>query len=148
MPFDWQVEDSYFVVAHFHGTLFGGTAMGLFAAIYYWFPKITGRLLNERLGKINFWAITIGFLVTFTPMYALGLLGMPRRIYTYAPDRGWNDLNFISTMGAYIIGFGVHSVRGKPVHKLAAWTVGRTRSVGCLDARVGRPLAAASQRFR
>ena len=107
VPFDWQVEDSYFVVAHFHATLFGGTAMGLFAATYYWFPKITGRLMNETLGKINFWGIVIGFLVTFEPMFGLGLLGMPRRIYTYAPDRGWNDLNFISTIGAYIIGLSI-----------------------------------------
>ena len=107
VPFDWQVEDSYFVVGHFHSTLFGGTAMGLFAATYYWFPKITGRLMSERLGKLNFWTTVIGFLLTFQPMLLVGLLGMPRRIYTYAGDRGWNDLNFISTIGAYIIGFSI-----------------------------------------
>jgi cytochrome c oxidase subunit I len=107
VPFDWQITDSYFVVAHFHSTLFGGTAMGLFATIYYWFPKITGRLMDERLGKVNFLGTVIGFLVTFQPMFVLGLLGMPRRIFTYAPDRGWTDLNLISTIGAYILGFSI-----------------------------------------
>ena len=107
VPFDWQITDSYFVVAHFHSTLFGGTAMGLFAAFYYWFPKITGRLMDERLGKVNFWGTTIGFLLTFQPMFVLGILGMPRRVFTFQPDRGWNDLNYFSTIGAYILGFSI-----------------------------------------
>ncbi|HEX9014977.1 MAG TPA: cbb3-type cytochrome c oxidase subunit I, partial [Chloroflexota bacterium] len=107
VPFDWQITDSYFVVAHFHSTLFGGTAMGLFAAFYYWFPKITGRLMDERLGKVNFVGTVVGFLVTFQPMFVLGLLGMPRRIFTYNADRGWSDLNFISSIGAYILGFSI-----------------------------------------
>ncbi len=107
VPFDWQVEDSYFVVGHFHSVLFGGTAFGVFAGIYYWFPKITGRLLDERLGKLNFWLLTIGFLLAFQPMHILGILGMPRRIWTYNANMGWNDLNFVSTMGAYIIAVAV-----------------------------------------
>lgn len=107
VPFDWQITDSYFVVSHFHSTLFGGTALGLFAAMYYWYPKVTGRLMDERLGKLNFWTLTVGFFVTFQPLLVVGLMGMPRRIYTYRADLGWNDLNFISTMGGYLIGFSI-----------------------------------------
>jgi cytochrome c oxidase subunit I len=105
VPFDWQITDSYFVVGHFHGTLFGGTAFGIFAGLYYWFPKMFGRMLNEGLGKLHFWTMSIGFLLTFMPMLVLGLLGMPRRVYTFPDHLGWNDLNFISTIGAYIIAF-------------------------------------------
>jgi cytochrome c oxidase subunit 1 len=107
VPFDWQITDGYFVVGHFHGTLFGGTGMGVIAAAYYWFPKITGRLMDERLGKTQFWLLVLGLNLTFQPMLVVGLLGMPRRVFTYAADRGWNDLNLISSIGAYIIGISV-----------------------------------------
>jgi len=107
VPFDWQVTDSYFVVGHLHSVLFGGTAFGVFAGIYYWFPKITGRMLNERLGKLNFWLLVVGFLLAFQPMHVLGILGMPRRIWTYSPNMGWNELNLVSTIGAYIIGIAI-----------------------------------------
>jgi cytochrome c oxidase subunit I len=107
VPFDWQMEDSYYIVGHLHNVLFGGTLFGVFAGIYYWFPKVTGRRLSERLGKANFWFMLVGFVVTFLPMYILGLLGMPRRVYTYAPDLGWNWLNLISTLGGYTIAIGV-----------------------------------------
>ena len=107
VPFDWQMQDTYYVVAHLHNVLFGGTLFAVFAGIYYWFPKVTGRRLSERLGKANFWFMLVGFIVTFLPMYVLGLLGMPRRVYTYAPDLGWNWLNLISTLGGYTIAVGV-----------------------------------------
>jgi cytochrome c oxidase subunit I len=102
-PVDLQQTDTYFVVAHFHYVLFGGSIFGLFSGIYYWWPKITGRLLDEGLGKWHFWLMLIGFNVTFFPQHFLGLIGMPRRIYTYAPDLGWNFWNLVSTIGAFII---------------------------------------------
>ncbi len=103
VPFDYQVTDTYFVVSHLHYVLFGGTVFGVFAGIFYWFPKMTGRLLNERLGKAQFWLMLIGFNLAFFPMHILGLLGMPRRVYTYASNLGWNELNLLSTIGAFII---------------------------------------------
>jgi len=101
-PFDWQLHDSYFVIGHFHFTLIGGFVFGMFAGIYYWFPKATGRMWNGKLAKLHFWLFVIGFDLTFVPMHFLGFLGMPRRIYTYAPGRGWELLNFIETVGAYV----------------------------------------------
>ena len=106
-PIDLQQTDSYFVVAHFHYVLFGGTAFALLSGTYYWWPKITGRLLDERLGKLNFWLTVIGFNATFFPMHILGAEGMPRRIYRYAPGMGWDSLNFLATIGAFILGLSV-----------------------------------------
>ncbi|MDG2424426.1 MAG: cytochrome c oxidase subunit I [Phycisphaerales bacterium] len=99
VPFDWQVSDSYFVVGHFHYVLFGGLVFSIFAAIYYWMPKVTGRMLSETLGKWHFWLLFIGFNLTFGPMHVSGMLGMPRRIYTYHPDRGWELWNLLSSIG-------------------------------------------------
>jgi cytochrome c oxidase subunit 1 len=104
---DSQVHDSYFVVAHFHYVLIGGAVFPLFGAFYYWFPKMTGRLLSERAGKWNFWLFFIGFNVTFFPMHILGLEGMTRRVYTYAADTGWTPLNLLATIGAIIIAISV-----------------------------------------
>jgi len=98
-PFDWQLTDSYFVVAHFHYVLFGGLLFTLFGAIYYWFPKATGRMLSERWGKLHFWLIVIGFHLTFDPQHIAGMFGMPRRIYTYPEGRGWETWNLISSIG-------------------------------------------------
>jgi cytochrome c oxidase subunit 1 len=98
-PFDWQLSDSYFVVAHFHYVLIGGLLFTIFAAIYYWFPKVTGRLLSERLGKWHFWIFVIGFNLTFMPQHISGVLGMPRRIYTYEAGRGLELWNALSTAG-------------------------------------------------
>jgi cytochrome c oxidase subunit 1 len=103
VPLDLQVHDTYFVVAHLHYVLIGGAVFPLFGAFYYWFPKITGRMLSERLGKWNFWLFFIGFNVTFFPMHHLGLYGMPRRVYTYAPNMGWNELNALASVGALAI---------------------------------------------
>lgn len=107
VPFDLQAQDSYFVVAHLHYVLIGGAVFPLLGAMYYWFPKLTGRMMNERMGKWNFWLTIIGFNVAFFPMHLLGLYGMPRRVYTYLPGLGWDTLNFISTTGAFILGIGV-----------------------------------------
>jgi len=98
-PFDWQVTDSYFVVAHFHYVLLGGLLFTLFGAIYYWFPKATGKMLSETLGKWHFWLLVIGFHLTFDTQHFAGMLGMPRRIYTYAAGRGWDGMNLISSIG-------------------------------------------------
>ena len=99
VPFDWQLTDSYFVVAHFHYMLVGGLLFAIFAGTYYWFPKATGRMLDEKLGKWHFWLMVIGFNLTFLPQHLLGFLGMPRRIYTYAPGRGWEIWNLLSSIG-------------------------------------------------
>lgn len=101
-PFDFQLTDTYFVVGHFHWVLIGGTLFGTFAGIHYWYPKVTGRMLSERLARWQFWLLYIGFLLTFGPMHISGMLGMPRRIYTYDADRGWAFLNQLTTLGALI----------------------------------------------
>jgi len=99
-PFDWQLTDSYFVIAHFHYVIVGAIVFMIFAATYYWFPKASGRMLDETLGKWHFWLFLIGFHLTFDTMHIPGILGMPRRIYTYGADRGWSELNSICTIGA------------------------------------------------
>jgi cytochrome c oxidase subunit 1 len=104
---DRLVHGTYWVVAHIHYVLFGGSVFGVFAAFYYWFPKVTGRFLNEKLGKLHFWTMFIGMNLTFLPMHALGLLGMPRRIYTYLDNRGWGDLNSLITFGAFVIAISI-----------------------------------------
>ena len=102
VPFDWQLSLWYFVVAHFHYVIVGGILFAIFAAFYYWYPKVTGRMLSESLGKLHFWLFVIGFHMTFDVMHFPGLLGMPRRIYTYEPGRGWDTMNFIVSIGAFI----------------------------------------------
>ena len=106
VPLDWQLTDTYFVVAHLHYVLFGGTALALFAAAYYWFPKMSGRLLNETMGKWHFWMVIIGLNLTFFVQHFLGLLGMPRRVYTYPDLPWWGVWNMTSTFGAVILGLG------------------------------------------
>jgi cytochrome c oxidase subunit 1 len=106
-PWDWQLHNSYFVIAHFHYVLVGAVVFCIFAGIYYWYPKATGRLMSETLGKWHFWLFVIGFHITFDTMHFLGLLGMPRSIYTYQPDRGWNVLNLVVSIGGLIQGMAV-----------------------------------------
>ena len=103
VPFDLQVHDTYYVVAHFHYVLLGGAVFPLIGAIYFWFPKMTGRMMSEQLGVWNFWTLFVGFNVTFFPMHILGMQGMPRRVYTYPAEMGWGLLNMISTLGAVVL---------------------------------------------
>jgi cytochrome c oxidase subunit I len=106
-PWDWQLHNSYFVIAHFHYVLVGAIVFCIFGGLYYWYPKATGHLMNETLGKWHFWLFAIGFHITFDTMHFLGLLGMPRSIYTYQPDRGWNFLNLVVSIGGLIQGIAV-----------------------------------------
>jgi heme/copper-type cytochrome/quinol oxidase subunit 1 len=119
VPVDFALHDTYWVVAHLHYVLFGGSVFGVFAGIYYWFPKMFGRMLSERLGHWHFWLFLSGFLIAFVPMHITGLLGMPRRVYTYPAYAGWAELNIITTVGAVLMGLGslvfvwniIHSLR-------------------------------------
>jgi cytochrome c oxidase subunit I+III len=125
VPFNWQAHDSYFVVAHFHYVLIGGVVFPLFAALYYWLPKITGRLLDERLGRWNFWLMFVFFNVTFLPMHVSGLLGMPRRVWTYPEGLGWSGYNLVSTLGAWGFGAAVLLFVGN-----VAWSLRRGAPAG------------------
>jgi cytochrome c oxidase subunit 1/cytochrome c oxidase subunit I+III len=107
VPFDQQTTDSYFVVAHFHYVLFGGAVFPIFAAIYYWFPKMSGRMYHELAGQVSFWLVFVGFNLTFFPMHVSGLLGMPRRVYTYPGELGWDAYNLLSTIGAFVLAVGI-----------------------------------------
>lgn len=133
-PFDWQLGNSYFVVAHFHYVIVGGILFSLFGAFYYWFPKISGNMYNETLGKLHFFLFLIGFHLTFDFMHVPGLLGMPRRIYTYEPGRGWDTWNFLVTVGVFFQAAGIlifvgnllwSSFKGKPAGSdpWDAWTL-------------------------
>jgi cytochrome c oxidase, subunit I len=133
-PADFQYHDSYFVVAHFHYVIVGGLILGIFAGLHYWWPKMFGRMLNETIGKLTFWTFFIGFHMTFLIQHFLGLLGMPRRIYTYLDGLGFNEMNLISTIGAFLMGLGtiffitniiVTAVSGKKATG-DAWEDGRT----------------------
>jgi len=106
-PVNWYLHDTYFVVAHLHYVLFGGSVFGLFAGLYYWFPKMSGRLMSETLGKLSFWLMFVGFNVTFLVQHAIGLEGMPRRVYDYSEELGVSGYNLASTIGAFVLGIGV-----------------------------------------
>ncbi len=121
IPFDWQAHDSYFIVAHLHYVLIGGMVFPVFAGLYYWWPTLTGRLLSERLGKWAFWLMFLGFNVTFFPMHLSGLLDMPRRVYTYPGDLGWDALNMVSTVGSFVLALGVLLVFADMARNALGW---------------------------
>jgi heme/copper-type cytochrome/quinol oxidase subunit 1 len=104
---DYQTHDTYYVVAHFHYVLFGGTVFGIFAGIYYWFPKMTGRMYDERLGVVHFWLMFIGFNAAFLPQHMLGLMGMQRRIYTYDREGLFEWYNLVSSLGSFLMGIAI-----------------------------------------
>ncbi len=106
-PHDLQQTDTYFVVAHFHYVLLGGLILGVLSGIHYWYPKVTGRLMNERLGRWSFWFYVVGLHTTFLPMHWIGLLGMPRRVFTYSSELGLGNLNMIATVGGFLTAVGV-----------------------------------------
>jgi cytochrome c oxidase subunit I len=106
-PVDWQVHDTYFVVAHLHYVLFGGSIFGIFGGLYYWWPKMFGRLLDETLGKVHFWLTFVGMNLAFGPQHFLGLLGMPRRVASYVDEPWWGTWNIVSSIGSYLMGLGV-----------------------------------------
>ncbi|ADG05201.1 cytochrome c oxidase subunit I [Kyrpidia tusciae] len=130
-PADFQYHGSYFVVAHFHYTLIGGVVFGFFAGLYYWFPKITGRMMSEVLGHINFWLMFIGFHLTFFPMHLAGLFGMPRRVPTYNPGMGLEIWNQLSTIGAFIMGVSMIVFAANVVY---AFTKGKEAGANPWDA--------------
>jgi cytochrome c oxidase subunit 1 len=142
-PFDWQLTASYFVIAHFHYVIVGGILFTLFAGFYYWFPKVTGRMYNERLGQLHFWLFFIGFHLTFDLMHVPGILGMPRRIYTYEPGRGWEIWNVLVSVGNPLSGRGNIGFRRQSDLVLLSWRAGRQRSMGRVDARVDHQFAPA-----
>ncbi len=106
-PVDYQLHDSYYVVAHFHYTIIGGMVLGIFAGLYHWFPKMTGRMYDERLGKWHFWLFALGFTLTFVPQHMLGLMGMPRRVYTYDREGLFEVYNLVSTIGAWLMAVAI-----------------------------------------
>jgi len=107
VPFDWQLTDTYFVVAHLHYVLLGINVFPVIGGIYFWFPKFTGKMMSERLGKLGFWVMFAGFNIGFFPMHIAGLLGMPRRIYTYPADMGWDTVNLVTSLGSFLFAFGI-----------------------------------------
>lgn len=132
VPLDLQLHDTYFVVAHFHYVLIGGAVFPLFAALHYWFPKMSGRMLNEKLGQVSFWLFFIGFNITFFPMHLVGIRGMPRRVYTYPSNMGWTRLNQIESLGYVLLFISVSiflwnvvmSLRRGPVAGWNPWRAG------------------------
>ena len=147
-PVDWQVTDTYFVVAHMHYVLFGGAIFGIFGGLHYWWPKMFGRLLSETLGKWTFWLMFIGMNVTFFPQHLLGLLGMPRRVYTYSQGGTWEVYNFMSTVGAFVMSLGILLFFVNVIRTSRSRPPGRERSVAREHARVARDVAAGAAELR
>ena len=149
VPVDYVLNDTYWVVSHIHYVLFGGSVFGVFAGVYYWFPKMTGKMLDETLGKIHFWLMLIGMNMAFMPMHVLGLMGMPRRIANYESGQGWEYWNLVSTIGAFTIAL---SMLIFIINFVKTMTDGaedrRRRPVGGQHAGVDDLLAAAGAQLR
>src|SRR5207248_8408260 len=112
IPFDQQLTDTYFVVAHFPFVIFGAAVFPILGGLYYWFPKVTGRMYDERIGQLSFWLAFAGTALTFFPMHIVGLLGMPRRVYTYPNGLGWSGYNLVESIGAYVLASGLLLIVG------------------------------------
>ena len=148
VPADTQQTDTYFVVAHFHYVLFGGLVFAIFGGFYYWWPKVFGKMLDERMGKLNFWLMLIGFNLTFFPMHIVGLEGMPRRTYTYGKGLGWDTLNKLETVGGFVIALSVLVFIVNVVRTTDAWRAGTGRPVGRAHARVDHAVTASGVQLR
>ena len=148
VPADTQQTDTYFVVAHFHYVLFGGLFLGIFSGLYFWWPKVFGRMLNETLGKWNFWLMLIGFNLTFFPMHILGLVGMPRRTYRYPSGMGWDTMNMIETVGAFVIMLSVLILFVNIIYSTRRGEKASGDPWDGADARVVDPVAAARVQLR
>jgi cytochrome c oxidase subunit I len=131
VPVDWQLTDTYFVVAHLHYVLIGINVFPVVGAIYFWFPKMRGRMLDEKLGRWNFWIMFIGFNLAFLPMHVTGLMGMPRRVYTYGPEMGWTTLNLLTSLGSFVFAAGVLLLF---VNIAKSWSKGRSAAANPWDA--------------
>jgi cytochrome c oxidase subunit 1 len=132
VPADTQQTDTYFVVAHFHYVLFGGLVFALIGGLYYWFPKVTGHMMNEKLGKWNFWTLVIGFNLTFFPMHFVGLFGQPRRTYRYNAGLGWDIYNLLATIGAFVIAISTLLLI---INLVISWKKGKVAGADPWDAR-------------
>ena len=147
-PVDWQLTQTYYVVAHIHYVLFGGSMFAIFAGLYYWWPKFFGRMLDEKLGKLHFWLVFIGFNLAFFPQHLLGLEGMPRRIYTYSEGGSWEVYNMISTIGAFTMAVGMLVFVAERDEDRTQRAASRERPLARRHARVVRHLTAAAMELR
>ena len=148
VPFDFMVQDTYWVVSHIHYVLVAGAVFAIFAALFYWFPKMAGRRLSERLGKVQFWILFVGTNLAFFPQHLLGLDGMIRRIPDYSGNAGWTQLNFLSTVGAFLIALSRAALPVERLHHAAQAHGARGRPVGCQRPRVGHHQPAAALELR
>ena len=139
VPADWQQTDTYYIVAHFHYVLFGGAVFGIFCGLYYWFPKFSGRMFSERLGKLHFWLMFIGFNLTFGPMHWLGLQGMVRRTWRYPADYGFEFWNQVVTAGAFLIAVSIVVFMVQLVDVEPAGRDRRDGSLGCTHPGMDHP---------
>ena len=147
VPLDLQLHDTYFIVAHFHYVLIGGAVFPLLGALTYWFPKMTGRMMSEALGKIGFWMLFLGFQLTFFPMHWSGLLGMPRRVYTYPAGLGLELPNLLSTIGAFVVATAVLLFVVNGLWSLFRGAIAPPNPWDASTLRMGGELAAAGLQF-